>query len=51
VLAGGAPDIGAPARARLVAHWTAEGHDQEWIARRLRIGVRQVRRDLTGGSR
>jgi len=47
VLAGGAPDIGAPARARLVAHWTAEGHDQEWIARRLRIGVRQVRRDLT----
>jgi len=25
VLENGAPDIGAPARARLVAHWTAEG--------------------------
>jgi len=44
VLADGAPDIGKPARARLVAHWTAEGHDPEWIAARLQMGVRQVRR-------
>jgi len=47
VLANGAPDIGAPARARLVAHWTVEGHDPGWIADRLQISVRQVHRILT----
>ena len=47
VLANNAPDIGAPARARLVAHWTAEGYGPEWIANRLRIGVRQVHRHIT----
>jgi len=47
VLADNAPDIGAPARARLVAHWTAEGWGPEWIADRLQMGVRQVYRLLT----
>ncbi len=47
VLANNAPDIGAPARARLVAHWTAEGHPPGWIADRLRISIRQVYRHLT----
>jgi len=47
VLADGAPDIGKPARARLVAHWTTEGWDPEWIADRLQMGVRQVHRHLT----
>ena len=47
VLANNAPDIGAPARARLVAHWTTQGWDPEWIADRLQMGVRQVHRLLT----
>jgi len=51
VLASNPPDIGAPARARLVAHWTAEGHGPEWIANRLQLSVRQVYRHLTGGGR
>jgi len=51
VLANNAPDIGAPARVRLVAHWTAEGRAPEWIADRLQLSVRQVYRRLTGGRR
>ena len=47
VLANGAPDIGAPARARLVVHWTAEGWGPGWIADRLQLSVRQVHRILT----
>jgi len=46
VLANNAPDIGAPARAQLVARWTAQGWDPEWIADRLKMGVRQVHRLL-----
>jgi len=46
VLANNAPDIGAPARAQLVAHWTAQGWGPEWIADRLKMGVRQVHRLL-----
>jgi len=48
VLANGTPDVGPAAKVRLVAHWTAEGRDQEWIADRLRLSVRQVGRYVAG---
>ena len=48
VLANGTPDVGPAAKARLVAHWTAAGRDQAWIATKLRLSVRQVGRYVAG---
>ena len=48
VLANGTPDVGPAAKVLLVAHWTAAGRDQAWIADRLRLSVRQVGRYVAG---